>query len=379
MEAKNSIKTTFHRCILKDLQGRQDYDFIRLALKQKQLTFKMDFLNPKYKPQYWETPYKEISFTSPKERIQPEYNYLLNNQSISTDNIISFSKDLVNGIKHYLAVNLKEGEEYLMLHSGGYDSRIISACMRDLWEEGMRFNIHFRCHQPEEPIFLKIMKREGWDKSFYSIYPGRKENYYNIGNKENHLNGWHNHNQTMNFWSDIISDEKKYTLIIGFGGELFKYIAVHSKDYCPKRCSNDFINILLQFYPDEGQWDAMYMMQFKDLLMPFFSYSYMKHSLTANPEWCKYNGETDTIRIEMTKRFKYDITNIPYGRHDYSWNLSDRFFKKLEKDFYDSLFFKKYGEYISKKPDFTKLYGWDAKLWGWMTVYDAIFNNERKS
>jgi len=375
METRDSLKTTFHRGIMKDDHGNMDYDFIRLANKQQSLTFLTKFLNHRYNPPWWETPFEEIKFTTPAERINPDYKYLLKDQPKTKLSIQQFTQNIVDGVKKYIVVNLKEGEKYLMLHSGGYDSRIISSCMRDLWLEGLRFDIHFRCHQPEGPQFLEIMKRQGWNKDQFSIFEGAKENYYNIGDKNNTLNGWNNYNQSMNFWSDIVPDESKYFVITGLMSESFKYIAMHGKENFPRRSDNRFIDILLHFTPDEGQWDSLYMMEFKDLLMPLGSYTYLEHALTVDPEWCKFNGKTDTIRIEITKRFKYNITDIPYGRHDYSWNLTDKFFKKLENDFYDSVFYKNYGKYLSKKPDFTKLYGWDAKLWGFMTVYDAIFKN----
>ena len=371
---KDSFRTTFHRCLLVDRMGRGDYDFIRLAKLQSKLTFDLRFLNPDFKSQWFETPFKEILFSSMKQRTAPGLENLLKSQPVFIFDLKIFTEGLIKGIKEYLKENLKSGEKYLFLHSGGYDSRILSSCMRDLWEEGLRFDVHFRCHQPEEPMFLEIMKRQGWSKDMFSVFTGAKENYYNIGNKRNALNGWHNYNQSMNFWTDIVQNEKDYTLITGLGGELFKYIALHSKEFYPIRCENKNINILLQFNPDEGQWDGLYMKKFKDLLMPLFGYPYMNYSLKVNPEWCSFNGQTDSIRIEMTRRFRYGITDIPYGRHDYSWNLTDEFYKGLINDFRASRFYRNFGKYLKIRPDFTKLSSWSAKLWGFMTTYDAIYD-----
>jgi len=373
LQEKDSFKTTFHRCLLTDRLGRGDYDFVRLAKMQPKLTFDLRFLSPDFRMQWFETPFKEIMFTTIQQRINPGWKYLLKNQPIYPLGIKEFTQKLVDGIKEYLKENLKKEEKYLFLHSGGYDSRVISSCMRDLWEEGMRFDIHFRCHQPEEPMFLEIMKRQGWPKDMYSVFTGQPDNYYSIGHKENYLNGWHNYNQSMNFWSDIAKNEKEYTLITGLGGELFKYIALHSREYYPIRCENININILLQFNPDEGQWDGLYIRKFKDLLMPLFGYSYMKTSLMVVPGWCKFNGQTDSVRIELTRRFKYGITDIPYGRHNYSWNLSDKFFEGMLKDFYASRFYKDFGKHITIQLDFTNLSSWAAKLWGFMTTYDKIY------
>lgn len=372
LEEKDSFRTTFHRCLITD-SINLDYDFIRLAKKQNKLTLNLAYLEPSYKPRWFETPFKEIRFTTMSERINYKYISLLKKQPIYHLGIKEFTEDLIKGIKEYLKDNLKPGEKYLFLHSGGYDSRILSSCMRDLWDEGMRFDIHFRCHQPEEPMFLEIMKRQGWDKDMYSVFVGSKVNYYNIGKKENPLNGWHNYNQSMNFWSDITTNEKEYTLVTGLGGELFKYIALHAHQPYPARCENDNINILLEFNPDEGQWDGLYMKKFKDLLTPLFGYSYMRYSLMVDPSWCRFNGETDSVRIELTRRFSYGMTDIPYGKHNYSWNLTDKFFEDIIKVFYASRFYRNYGKYIKSKLDFKKLSSWSAKLWGFMTTYDAIF------
>jgi hypothetical protein len=76
----------------------------------------------------------------------------------------------------------------------------------------------------------------------------------------------------------------------------------------------------------------------------------------------------------MTRRFRYGITDIPYGRHDYSWNLTDEFYKGLINDFRASRFYRNFGKYLKIRPDFTKLSSWSAKLWGFMTTYDAIYD-----
>ena len=374
MDLKDSFRNTYHRGILKDNHDNYDYDFVRIARKQSVLTFKTKFLNPQYKPFYWETPFKELVYTSPEERVIPQYRYMLTDLPVTELGIEEFTQRVVDGIKAYLRETLP-GINCLMLHSGGYDSRILSCCMRDLWlDEGLRFNIHFRCHQPEEPMFLEIMKRQGWDKSFYSVYPGQKDNYYNIGLKENTLNGWQNYNQSMNFWSDITDNEKEYTLMTGLSGELFKYIALHGKEKYPARCGNDNLNILAQYNPDEGQWDTLYMKKFNDLVMPLYSYTYLNEALRVNPKWCKFNGETDEVRIETTRRFRYNCTDIPYGRHSYSWSLDNDFFKSVYNEFYASKFYKQFGKWI-KRPNFKNLYKWDAKMWGFMTVYDKLYES----
>jgi hypothetical protein len=372
-DGKDSIKTTLFRCVFIDSEGRQDYNIIRLAKSQSKLMLNTAFLNHKYMPKWFETPFTGIRISNLSECINPEYNYILEKDYLESKDMDLFLAQIISDIKKYLVENIKPDRPYLHLHSGGYDSRIISACLRDLWNEGMRFSIHFRCHQPEGPMFYEIMKREGWDKSFYSVYPGRAENYYDIGHAKDPLNGWQNYNQTMNFWSDIVKTESEVTLITGVDGEMFKHIAQSYNNSCPQRCGNKKMNVFLEGIYGEGLWDCIYLKKFRDVLTPYFGYYYLKTALSVSPSWCKWLGNTDSIRFNLAKTFSYDISEVPYGIHDYSWNLTDKFYESLNNQFSASRFYKDFGKMLSKKPDFNNMYGWDAKLWGFMTTYDAIY------
>ena len=181
----------------------------------------------------------------------------------------------------------------------------------------------------------------------------------------------------MNFWHDIIpqEEEKDWTLIIGLNGEVFKYIAqaeTRFKDYKEGLyCDNVGINFLFGMMPGYGEWQGQWATQFKDLMMPFMGYEYLKVATKVNPKWCVMNEETDALRFALAKAFGYNIETIPHGKHNYSWKISEGRKRSMMELYHESKFFKKYKKHIDP---FKDLYGWDAKIWGFaVTVYEKIY------
>jgi len=116
------------------------------------------------------------------------------------------------------------------------------------------------------------------------------------------------------------------------------------------------------------------MRKFKDLLMPFFSYVYMDLSLRVNHSWCRFDGETDTIRLAMAESFPYGIGKaIDYGRHGYTWNIGANTEMELTNRFYSSRFYKDHSKRVGS-PVFngSNLYGWEAKIYSVMTIYEYL-------
>lgn len=358
-----SLKTTFHRGIYTNGQ-EMDYDYIRLA-KKTNLTFDERFLRREFRPKWYETPFKEIRFTFPGERSRDKE--ILQPISVTELDLRSYIELLKNKIKDYFRKMLVPEEKYIVMHSAGYDSRILSACLMELRGEIETRNIHFRCHQPECEGFFKIMEMEGWPKDQYSCYPGKEKNYYEVGGT---LNGFQNYNQAMRFWGDIVKDEKEWIAIGGFGAnEYFKYVGKNliRKN---KRTNCEQLDMLLDNYPDEGQWEGLWMRNFKDVYLPYLGYEFMKEAFRVKKEWCKFNGETDLFRIAVSKSFNIGIENIAHGKHHYIWNLNEDY---LNKRYYSSQFYK---DYPLKGLNFIKgMYKFDAKIWGFMTVYDEIRNS----
>lgn len=351
-----------------------DYDYVRLAKKTGRLTYDERFLDPKIDLyQGLHTPFREIRFALPGEVIDSRYRYLLARQG-EYDSEEMLMSSLKQALKRYFWDIWDEGEKYLMFHSGGYDSRILSAALAECRDEGLNCdNIHFRCYPPECDIFKRVMKMEGWKPSQYSCFTEQGDNYYDIGHKEKSVNGWASYVQQMDFWRDLGTD---WVVIHGWGGEIFRF---YRRYRLPKtvHCANRLLNSTLHRMIGrewEGQWKSI----FKDVLSPYFSYYYLDAAIRAKKEWVTLDPENwheDNIRHALMKMFRYPIDNIPRVEHDYQWGLTGQQKEKMMDDYYNSRFYKDYGHRTRRLSLFDdNMYMWDGRTWGFMTVYDKCIN-----
>jgi len=360
----------FHRGTY-HFMGEYNTDLIKLV-KGQHLDLDINFFNPEYEPPWFQTPFNGVEFAHPQQTIKTNIYEKFMLDKIQKTNHRKIAFKIRSALKKYFTRVIQK-EKYIVFHSAGFDSRIISLVLMELRDEGHDMSgIHFRCYQPEGPMFLEIMERQGWDQSQYSVFEGVEADHYDIGRPDRPLNGWQNYNQQMNFWSDIIENEKEWTVITGVGGELFKFMA-NSDQYEPKRTLNKNLNLLLNQYPDEGEWEGYYKRVFKDILLPYFSHEYLLVSL-LNELDVSWDGQRDSVRSEVVLTYRethnVDCFYIKYGTHDYSWNISDARKKLIQEWFYKSRLYKDYKDHIPKGLDFTSnLYGFEAKLWGFATVY----------
>ena len=354
-----------------------DYDLIRLV-KGKLLEIDLRFFNPNFKPLWYKTPFRGVRFPYPVEILPDEQKHLIRQPKYKNPSVKDLAIDIRVSLKRYFQ-KVIQGDHYIVFHSAGFDSRITSLVMMELRDEGHDMSrVHFRCYQPEGPIFMEIMQRQGWDRGQYSVYEGPDEDHYDIGRPDRPLNGWQNYNQQMNFWSDIVKNEKEWIAITGVGGELWKFMAAKNPKYLPARTPNQSLNLFLNRYPGEGEWEGYYRRVFKDVYLPFLSFDYLNVSLFNIPE-VSFDGKRDNVRMEVVRSFidshGIDCLNIKYGVHDYSWNVSRQRKRFITDWFYESLLYKEYKKYIPKFLDFhTDLYGYEAKLWGFATLYENVYN-----
>lgn len=367
-----SHNTHFYRCIFTD-GDEYSIDFLYLCKKQHKLTFNTDLLNPKYVSPPLETPFKEIRIALPEEHC---FKPIIRQQKQTVKRYEQCLSLLQLALEDYL-LKLDDNEKYLVFHSSGLDSRFISGTMAKLRREGKKKfdNVHFRCHEPEREAFMQIMKKEGWKKSQYSYFDLRGEDNYDVGRTDISVNGWCSYTHQMNFWSDIVSQEKDWIVMLGEGSDIGKFMWYY-KDEPFHYCDNYCLNMLIAHTGEKGEWDNQYALTFKDVSMPLWSWAMQYYYAQVKREWVIGNVKTgwDNLRLDLVDRL--GLGGVEFLEHEYSWNISDKRKREMNNAFYCSRF---YGEYMRLLPQeidfFTNPYGWESKLWGFATtVYEQIYN-----
>ena len=118
--------------------------------------------------------------------IRKKDNKLVNRSYYTIEKIVippkDLAKEVVNAAKSHIENSWDSEKIKIIQHSSGWDSRLISACIRKIYEERGKDwlgEFYFICWQPEINDFLKIMDFYGWKKDH--IIEVRKDvntNYY---------------------------------------------------------------------------------------------------------------------------------------------------------------------------------------------------------
>lgn len=334
-------------------------DFLSLASDE----FDENFL--KSEKNYIRSPVKNVRFTFPVETCDKQFAGMLDHRVVYND-LRVFINDLKKALRKALE-RLWKKDKYLISHSAGYDSQIMSQTLMGMRRDGIDLGeIHFRCYEPECEPFKLIMRSQGWRKDEYSCFKSRISDPYKITEQfwgDNHVNGFANWNQVMNYWWDIISDEKDYIIVSGIGGEVFKYLLRHSSppfNYCTNRA----INYLYGYNHGFGEWQMQWEMKFKDHLMPYFSYEWLDVVSKVNEKHLK--GKPDNIRPLLLDTLRG--LRVKRMRHNYNWSISEQQ-KRLVRDWWDGCKLNKRYK-IGKIP--LEMDGMNSKLLGFANVYERI-------
>ncbi|MFA5216911.1 hypothetical protein [Sulfuricurvum sp.] len=352
-------------------------NILDVARSLPSLTFDEHYLNPNYKRRnYIETPFREIRLASPAEKIlltSPSHLHILQDKTPTVNSLDDYCDELIGALDRFFSFVLSSKNHYLVFHSSGYDSRINSLMLRKFKKDLP--HIHFRCHEPEEKLFNLIMEKQGWSPSFYSTFPMPSLNPYDLGHKDRPLNGFYTWFGQMNFWRDLVPYhlERDYTVISGsYGGEIFDYPSRNYPNYKNFHyCDNIPINRWLQYCPLKGEWTAQWYNQFQDVIYPFTSYAYLSVVAECNDSFLKIGKYADLVRETIVRHLDpslFDIT--PPVLHKYTIDLGDVETSRITSSFLASKFYKRYADKI---PSFNLTSEHNKNLWGFMTVYDAIF------
>ncbi len=183
------------------------------------VTLNTKFVASKYNEKA--TPFKEI------QRVEMYKNYsayYLKLQRKKKRNI----QIVLDGIYERLYNAWDTSKCYIVFHSSGFDSRVISHFIRKIYLE-RGGNVKFICKPPECEAFEDIMRYEGWDQDQYLLYNRHDqetaEDFKNIWKQVNGVADypWNGLYTTMEYLLNHFKLQRENTVIItgGFFNELF--------------------------------------------------------------------------------------------------------------------------------------------------------------
>jgi len=262
-------------------------------------------------------------------------------KSIPLNNLV---KKVVNELMLFIEGIWDRSKIHVVIHSSGYDSRLISAIIRKLEEKnGSSWlgEVYFICYEPEVQYFRMIMEYEGWEeKNLRTV----KEKY-----------------PPLDYYKEAVSFENvgKYCSDVynnRFGSYCYTFLI--RKELEKFGVSNKSIQLFSGLYVDElfkqtqdfvyfvvkKMYDPQFELGMYDIVLPFLSFGVVsvlrKHIL-----YPLRKGAKDKVKIEMVKFLDSKLATFPnyriakggYGSFD---KLSEHTRKVLEKEFRKSWYFK---------------------------------------
>lgn len=232
-------------------------------------------------------------------------------------------------LKEHLKLYWDASKPNLFLHSSGYDSRILSSILAELRDEGFDLGtIHFRCHDPEGPSFLKIMRRQGWAPNQYSVFVAPPIDAFDIGRWDRPgTSPWAQLVKGANFWSDLVphGEERLWNLVSGVaGGEACEYPALGKAPFLSWRfCENKPVQLWFSYLVDNPDWIGDVDALFHKALFPYLGETYVRVIASLPTRFLQYedNG-CDVVRASILRTFKDPTLDIQRMPRVYDWKIS---------------------------------------------------------
>lgn len=165
-----------------------------------------------------QTPFKEITVV-PYEGALPHYWFDMMKIQPRTKKVTlnSFMDEFRIELTKWIDENWDANKFHFILHSSGWDSRIISAILRKLYEKRGKEDFGdfvFVCWGEEIPAFKKIMQLKGWEKNDYRVLPQFDDTFYsyffNFKNAYKYLNGASTYPLNEIYWAlDTLRHDEK--------------------------------------------------------------------------------------------------------------------------------------------------------------------------
>ena len=275
----------------------------------------------------------------------------------------------------------------LVLHSNGYDSRIISSCLVVLRDEGFKLGkVHFRCHEPEGTSFLQIMHRQGWTVDQYSVFEFPETNLFDVGRWAfPGTSPWLPVTTFANFWGDIVpeGDEKRWNLVCGVGGgEVFEYPALSKNPFVPWQfCVNPPVQRWLSYFIDCTDYIADVEARFAKVLFPYFGEAHIRTAAALPDRFLgiERNG-CDFVRAAILRTFSDSLLDLPRVPRTYNWFISRERWRHIHDRYAASAFLRDVPE--APHPDvlikrmqstfFDQVDNTAERLWRLASLWDSI-------
>lgn len=346
----------FNRCIFVDASGRTSVDFMSLALQQKRLTFDGRFLDKTFQA-VTETPFLEIRHADPLQYCS--HDFLI--EDVFSDDQYEYFLDSFITVLRDILMRLDPNEAYLFSCSAGSDSRIFSALMAQLRNEGLQSfdNVLFHCWgSPEKECFLQLMNKLGWRN--VSVIDDSVPDPLDAGLETPCVDGWYPYINQIRFWGE--RDPSRYILLSGAEGETLL------------RTFDEWI-FSYGFFSDRGESVHRLARHFKGIVFPYLTHEMLKVTMRAPKSWKNVADSRlgrDKIRTDLAARLGVD--DIPIPKSFYTFNFSEERKELMLASYNKSQFKIKFGIEIAADALFSAPGGYESKLWSFaVTVYEKLY------
>lgn len=259
-----------------------------------------------------QTPFKEITVV-PYEEVLPSYWFNLMKVKPRTRKVTleGFMDGFKDALMKFIDKIWTPDKFHFVLHSSGWDSRILSAVLRELYEKRGRKafgRFVFVCWGAESSAFRKIMQLKGWSRSDYLLLPQFDDAYYSyffdFKNACKYLNGPSSYPLNEIYWAlDVLRRNKK----IRASDEKTELWFAHHFNYAFLQLIGRRRNPIKAFL-DENYYDLAtnYLSSMPcKVISPIDGLEPMRHIIESDID--KQTG----LRLRIAKKLNPELANIP--------------------------------------------------------------------
>lgn len=281
-----------------------------------------------------QTPFKEITVV-PYEEVLPSYWFDLMKVKPRTKKVTldSFMDGFKDALMKFIDKNWASDKFHFVLHSSGWDSRILSAVLRELYEKRGREGFGrfvFVCWGAEIPEFRKIMRRKGWSRNDYLLLSQFDDAYYSyffdFKNACKYLNGPSSFPLNEIYWAlDVLKRNKK----INASNEETEFWFAHHFNIVFQELVGRKRNTIKEFL-DRNYYDLAtnYLSSMPcKVVSPLDGWEPMKHIIESDIK------PQRMLREKIAKRLNPELSDIPRVRIPRRQLIPERYLKQIKRDY----------------------------------------------